>query len=259
RHQTIEEHFSFWDEDKYAALKGLMSVQTLMAELAVLRDALGLTDSDFTQFHSNERVYLNSLKELPPKELLQIQYVELLRELAKRRAEWQLAREAANQALMTIVTGDLSCISAALTQARIHIDSAYTKLQNVEAFMAHIEIQLEIEECWVVGGEAYNQYKQQASQRQYRAALDELEHLVVMRLFELSKLSLSGTGYKLRQQIGKALQCRSDAIRNALNQYNVQAAALNPPRPQLSWKNITEYSFLGEFDLLCHSWAKGVI
>jgi hypothetical protein len=60
------------------------------------------------------------------------------------------------------------------------------------------------------------------------------------------------------------LQRRSDAIRNALNRYNVQAAKLNPPRPQLSWKDITEYSFLGEFDLLRQSrtdirelnWAK---
>lgn len=51
------------------------------------------------------------------------------------------------------------------------------------------------------------------------------------------------------------MQRRSDAIRNALNRYNVQAAALDPPRLQLSWKNITEYSFLGEFDLLRHSRA----
>jgi hypothetical protein len=28
---------------------------------------------------------------------------------------------------------------------------------------------------------------------------------------------------------------------------------LNPPRPKLSWKDIAEYSFLGEFDLLRHS------
>ncbi|KAG1837071.1 hypothetical protein C8R48DRAFT_576175, partial [Suillus tomentosus] len=55
------------------------------------------------------------------------------------------------------------------------------------------------------------------------------------------------------QQIGKALQRRSEAIRNAINQYNTQAVALNPPRPKLSWKDITEYSFLGEFDLLHHS------
>ncbi|KIK35330.1 hypothetical protein CY34DRAFT_32095, partial [Suillus luteus UH-Slu-Lm8-n1] len=84
-------------------------------------------------------------------------------------------------------------------------------------------------------------------------ALDDLERLVVMRLFELSKLSLSGTGYKLRQQISKALQRRSDAIRNAIIRYNTQAALLVPPRPKLTWKDIVEYSFLGEFDLLRHS------
>ncbi|KAG2126851.1 uncharacterized protein EDB93DRAFT_1058871, partial [Suillus bovinus] len=83
----------------------------------------------------------------------------------------------------------------------------------------------------------------------YRTALDDLEHLVVMHLFELSKLSLSGTGAYL---IFHLLQC-SEAIQNALSWYNVQAAGLDPLRPQLSWKDITEYSFLGEFYLLHHS------
>ncbi|KAG2071083.1 hypothetical protein BDR04DRAFT_1016746, partial [Suillus decipiens] len=35
--------------------------------------------------------------------------------------------------------------------------------------------------------------------------------------------------------------------------YNTQAAALVPPQPQLTWKDIVEYSFLGEFDLLHQS------
>jgi hypothetical protein len=108
--------------------------------------------------------------------------------------EWELAREAGNQALTNVPAGDLSQISAALSQARIHVDSAYAKLQNAEAFTAHTEMQLQIEERWEIGGDAYNQYKQEASLHQYRVALDDLEHLVVMRLFELSKLSLSGTG-----------------------------------------------------------------
>ncbi|KAG1792022.1 uncharacterized protein HD556DRAFT_1218165, partial [Suillus plorans] len=55
------------------------------------------------------------------------------------------------------------------------------------------------------------------------------------------------------QQLGKALQRRSEAIRNAINRYNVQAVALNPPRQKVSWKDIADYSFLGEFDLLRHS------
>ncbi|KAG2108917.1 uncharacterized protein F5147DRAFT_576440, partial [Suillus discolor] len=57
----------------------------------------------------------------------------------------------------------------------------------------------------------------------------------------------------LWQQISKALQRRSDAIQNAINHYNTQAAALVPPRLTLAWKDIVEYSFLGEFDLLWHS------
>ena len=59
----------------------------------------------------------------------------------------------------------------------------------------------------------------------------------------------------MRQQISKALQRRSEAIRNAISHYNTQATALNPPRPPISWKDIAEYSFLSEFDLLRHSRA----
>ncbi|KAG1724146.1 uncharacterized protein EDB91DRAFT_1269361 [Suillus paluster] len=155
--------------------------------------------------------------------------------------EWNKAREAANQALTGIPVGDIHQINTALSQAQIRVDTTYT---------AHIESQLTIEEQWTVGGDEYNKFKGKC--------------LVVMRLFELSKFSLSGMGYKLQQQIGKVLQRRSEAIRNAINKYNVQATALNPPRARLSWKDIADYSFLGEFDVLRHSctdirelaWAK---
>lgn len=77
-------------------------------------------------------------------------------------------------------------------------------------------------------------------------------------------LSHEFLGYKLRRQISVALQRRSQAIRNALNRYNTQAALLDPPRLGLSWADIVNYSFIGEFDLLRHShqdirsapWAK---
>ncbi|KAG2112373.1 uncharacterized protein F5147DRAFT_744589 [Suillus discolor] len=105
---------------------------------------------------------------------------------------------------------------------------------------SHLEIQLGIDKQWEIGSEPYNHFCQEASLLKYCTVLDELKWLVVMHLFELSKLSLSGTGYKLRQQIGKALQRCSEAICNALNQYNTQAAALIP-------------LFLGKFDLLHHS------
>ncbi|KAG2152785.1 hypothetical protein DEU56DRAFT_868810 [Suillus clintonianus] len=235
RRQTIEEHFSFWDADKYAALstflwnhyrEGLKSIQTLTAELTAIKAELFLTDEDFPRFLDEERNYLDRLKLPPIWDQLCIRYVEVLDELAERRA---------------------------LAQARIRVDSSYIKLQNAEGLVAHIEAQLAVDQRWEIGGLEYQRFKEEASMGKYRTALDELERLVVMRLFELSKLSLSGTGYKLRQQIGKALQRRSEAIRNAIIRYNTQAAGLNPPRPNISWKDIADYGFLGEFDLLRHS------
>ncbi|KAI6045906.1 hypothetical protein EDC04DRAFT_3024803, partial [Pisolithus marmoratus] len=86
-------------------------------------------------------------------------------------------------------------------------------------------------------------------------------------LFELSKIAMSGTaGYKLHQQISKALQRHSETIHNVISCYNTQAAALNPLHSPISWKDIAEYSFLGKFDLLFYShadvqdndWAKPV-
>ncbi|KAI6101872.1 hypothetical protein F5141DRAFT_1008746 [Pisolithus sp. B1] len=59
----------------------------------------------------------------------------------------------------------------------------------------------------------------------------------------------------MHQQISKALQRHSETICNAISCYNTQAAALNPLCPPISWKDIAEYSFLGKFDLLCHSCA----
>jgi hypothetical protein len=96
--------------------------------------------------------------------------------------------------LTEVAASDLRQINTAITQARIQVDAAYAKLQNAEALTSHIETQLAIEEHWTVGGDNYKKYKDEASLQKYCVALDELERLVVMRLFELSKLSLSGTG-----------------------------------------------------------------
>ncbi|OAX32642.1 hypothetical protein K503DRAFT_852090 [Rhizopogon vinicolor AM-OR11-026] len=245
RHQSIEEHFAFWDMDKYAALSNFLYnhyreaihvIRTLQTELSIIKGELHLDDRDFMKFYDEEKLYLDSLKQPPIRDRLCIRYVEVLDDLE------------------SFGVGNFTEISTALTTARIRVDAAYAKLQNAEALVGHMEIQLRIEKRWTIGCLEYMQFKEEAKLGKYRMALNELERLVVMRLFELSKLSLSGTGrYKLRQQIGKALQRRSEAIRNAINRYNTQAAALSPPRPKLSWKDIADYTFLGEFDLLRHS------
>lgn len=110
------------------------------------------------------------------------------------RTDWHAAREAANNSLTGIAASSLQKINEALAQARIRVDSSYAKLQHAEALVVHVEIQLAVEARWEIGGPEYTQFKTEACLGKYRAALDELERLVVMRLFELSKLSMSGTG-----------------------------------------------------------------
>ena len=56
----------------------------------------------------------------------------------------------------------------------------------------------------------------------------------------------------MRTHIWKALRARSKAIHNALNKYNTLAREMQPPAPILDWKNIVNYGFIAEFDLLKH-------
>lgn len=46
------------------------------------------------------------------------------------------------------------------------------------------------------------------------------------------------------------MRARAEAIKNALERYNKQAAELDPPRPELSWDEVIEMVTLAEFDLL---------
>ncbi|KAI5984618.1 hypothetical protein EDD15DRAFT_2201177 [Pisolithus albus] len=276
RHQAIEQHIAFWNQDKYEALtrfirnhyrEAMESVRRLSSELGFFKAAFNLTDDDFPRFIAEERLYLKSLKQPSAQDAQKVYYVQVLDDLEEKRIEWNSARDGANAALSGIIPGDFSAMAAAINQARIRVELAYAKLQNTEVLAAHIQGQIGLESPWKVGDEEYNRYKEEAMLGKYREALGELERLVVMRLFELSKLAMSGTGYKLHQQISKGLQRRSEAIRKVITRYNLQAGRLDPPRPPISWKDIAQYSFLGEFDLLQHArddireriWAKPAV
>ncbi|KAG6370043.1 hypothetical protein JVT61DRAFT_12564 [Boletus reticuloceps] len=63
--------------------EALKAVQTLEAELSVIKNELNLTDDDFRQFYEAEKRYFAELKEPPHEEYLKIRYVEMLNELAE--------------------------------------------------------------------------------------------------------------------------------------------------------------------------------
>lgn len=53
---------------------------------------------------------------------------------------------------------------------------------------------ISVSERWTETTPEYQEYEKQGVKLKYKKAIDELERLVVMRLFELSKMNASGTG-----------------------------------------------------------------
>ncbi|KIY54034.1 hypothetical protein FISHEDRAFT_32194, partial [Fistulina hepatica ATCC 64428] len=119
--------------------------------------------------------------------------------------------------------------------------------------VARLEDTLGIHDRWEPDTPEYINCRKELYERQYCRVLDELERLVVQHLLELTKLNMSGVGYKLREKIRKALHIHAEAIRKALECYNSAAKALNPPCQTLTWTHLFELVKLGELMLLQHS------
>ena len=139
--------------------------------------------------------------------------------------------------------------------------------QAKEEELIRYEEEHNIDVRWLPDSEIYKATQKLLVERSYRRAIDNLERLVVQRLFELTKLGMNGVGklciislfrgytntylgYKLRDKISKALRTRSGAIQTALKQYNDAAALLNPPRDPLTWSTVLKAATVAEFDLL---------
>jgi hypothetical protein len=107
------------------------------------------------------------------------------------RQEWNAARTAANEIFSSIASGP---IHVAVNNVRRRVETAYSKLQYAESYVESLENGLNIEERWTEASPEYKSFYQENVLTSYERALDELERLVVMRLFELTKMSTSGTG-----------------------------------------------------------------
>ncbi|KAJ7747601.1 hypothetical protein B0H14DRAFT_3097002 [Mycena olivaceomarginata] len=121
-----------------------------------------------------------------------------------------------------------------------------TDLEQVQG----LESALDIVERWTATSPKWVQTVAEIKKRKYQLALDALELLIVERIFELTKMNQSETGYKMRKHIAKALQACSKAVKNAIDRYNDAAAMLEPPMPKLTWEKVVEYAFLADFDIL---------
>ncbi|KAF8523630.1 hypothetical protein JB92DRAFT_3109913 [Gautieria morchelliformis] len=193
----------------------VLALEEMPIRIQTLLNGIQCSDAQFASWLREEREYLDMKQTESDRDVLGIEYIELL-----TNSTWE-----ATQRLAAEVTGTKD--KARLRQVTHDMWEGMNFLQKE---LQEVEAQLDIG---------------------YQLAVDKLKGLVVQRLVELTKANTSQTGYKMRSHISKALKSWSKAIQHALQVHNKAAQALDPPHPELTWVQIVEYTTIAEVELLC--------
>ncbi|KAE9397606.1 hypothetical protein BT96DRAFT_995705 [Gymnopus androsaceus JB14] len=224
RHASIFHRLKFIYNNYKQALKILATQDALVTQM---KKANLTTPAVFLDWLKEEAEYLQNLSTKPPKETLEMEYYRKLSDLYQATA----IRKATKDSWVSYVR---------LEDGGVDNTRALERLEN----------KLDIRIRWAEGGKEWKAAEDLVSGAKYRRALDKLEGLLVRRMFEMGRLNIAGTGYKLRKHLAKALKTRSQSIRKAIDQYNETAKKMNPPRATVNWDEVVNYSFLSEFDIL---------
>ncbi|KIK22288.1 hypothetical protein PISMIDRAFT_11754 [Pisolithus microcarpus 441] len=219
--------------------------------LPCIMDDLGITDvSVFRRWLSEENEYLTARSCEPEEETLQMEYWQKLVNMDASQKHlsdltWTVATPS-SAATLSFVQKDIAVTTRKETMCRHAMENFKKDLKIVQ----DLEVRLGITKCWVPEDEEWQATGRLVANSKYQRCLDQLESLIVAWIFELSKMNHAGTGYKLRKHIAKALKACSAAIHTALDRFNTAARTCSPPHPQLTFKEVVEYTFLADFDLL---------
>ncbi|KAG1749265.1 hypothetical protein EDB19DRAFT_2022684 [Suillus lakei] len=246
--QYLDFHFDQWDADKYLELSHLIFNNYRQA-LTIITDNTKELEAyrlmypdkvlDFDSWIDEELAYLRAVGSEPQHDALTVEYVDALEKLAKYEHAFNSSRQdpfvSYNQSSFTPNSGLSISVSQATKQGHAARHATEHQLQVQINIIEDLEIRLGVSEHWMPDHEEYVKALEYSCRRHFICAVEELESLVVQRLFELSKANLASTGYKLRKQISKAIMNRSGAIRTVLD------------------NDVVSYVVLGEFDLLKYS------
>ncbi|KAJ7885831.1 hypothetical protein B0H13DRAFT_1889454 [Mycena leptocephala] len=251
---TYTKHFDSFET--YVNLSKFLCTNYRQA-LTILKTELALKDwmrqehvESFDEFHQwllEEKAYLVSLK-LAAKtnvETLEMEYVQKLVNLSASEAKYTVVLEQARRA-----SADDAAYMPGVSKAELARQHTKEKVEKDLESVHALEVKLNVAERWTVASLKWVATVVEIKKRKYQLALDALELLIVERIFELTKMNQSQTGYKMRKHIAKALQARSKAVKNAIDSYNSAAVLLHPPMPHLTWEQVVEYAFLTDFDIL---------
>ncbi|KAG6819116.1 hypothetical protein H0H93_015313 [Arthromyces matolae] len=262
RRVFIDIFFHQWDNEKYENL-GTMLYNNYTQALEIINvdgpehkqamHNLQINEGDLELWRLEQKTYFSSLGREPEEHALKIAYVERLQEL---RAAEELYRSAnsrflistPNDAAAETYSSGLSSTRKRETERR-YADERRDQLTR-DVIVLEEKLGIGAGERWTFSSPQFLEISQYMSRRKYEKALDKLQKLVIQRLFELQKLNLSQTGYKMRTHIAKSLQTRCAAIRTAVAAYNKAALELDPPRATLDWSRVSHYTFLEDFVLL---------
>ncbi|KAJ7075132.1 hypothetical protein B0H15DRAFT_792282 [Mycena belliarum] len=255
RKQAITEYFKHADTfDAYQSLslllcnkyRAALKVKATLPALLHTMAALNIESREvFGTWLEKEKVFLQTLSKEPPQETLEMEYYQKLVNLRLTEVLSLPAPEAPPAADAAGYQRAAAATRAIETQRRHALERRDKSLATVQDLEARLGT-----ERWVPGGEKWEGAATMVGRRRYQRALDALEGLIIARMFELFKVNLAGTGYKLRKHIAKALQARSKAVKAAIERYNAAADGMTPRKPTLSWEQVVDFAFLSDFDLL---------
>ncbi|KAK7028351.1 hypothetical protein R3P38DRAFT_3314844 [Favolaschia claudopus] len=260
RQQAITTYLKHTDTfDTYSGLVSLLSSKyrralEIRSTYQTLRQAmreLGVQSRDeFQQWREKERAHLRTLSKEPVQETLEMEYYQKLVNLREAEENTSVILSAPPPPIPAEANADYA--EAVKTTRRLEAQRRHALELHERALKAvqDLEIRLLIQRRWRPEDAEWRAAATLVSHRRYQRTLDNLQGLIIARMFELGKCNMSGTGYKLRKHIAKALQARSKAVKAAIDRYNEAARAMQPPKPTLEWEEVVEYAFLADFDLL---------
>ncbi|KAE9391994.1 hypothetical protein BT96DRAFT_831189, partial [Gymnopus androsaceus JB14] len=247
--QAISEFLYYKDVETYANIsrflsgnyKQALSITSARNALSASMKVAGIASPQvFYKWLVEEGEYLRNLFSVPPQEAVESEYYLKLEAL--KNCQSRLLKLRSNY--VAYVSGKATNIYE--TKCRHEEENEWKLISDVQA----LERSLAIEVRWVEGSDEWEAAKKVVREAAYRKALDKLESLLVARMFEMVRLNVSGTGYKMRKHIRQSLKNCSKSVQNAINTYNEAAAALKPPCRKISWDEVVDFSYLSEFDIL---------
>ncbi|KAB5588232.1 hypothetical protein CTheo_8328 [Ceratobasidium theobromae] len=289
RRQHISLHLTGWNTTKRCNLGSVLKSK-YVATLKVIENApriiQGLnphgTEEMWHLYVQAERDYYGALEHPPPDNAFSILYIKRLRVLLEKEKAFNevfsteyayvlpgmIEKFRHHPKVQGTATEDTyqDVIARNTRQLESKRTAATEQLLAIQTEVSQLELEYEISPRWTPGCSEWIAAEKLEALSDFHAALDSLERGTIQRLMELKKANVSGTGYKLRVFIAKALKRREKALHNALRNYNALACKMEPPRPTLTFKELIEGAYISNFDFLRQSqhgiqaaeWAKPV-